>query len=140
MEFSLDDPSIWDVLMRESTSFPNDNDIKKHLSRKGSISVVRLFQQLRNATSASEVDMLSSIIWGLLPPQIPEQFIQEFNEALRLGPKRVGGIQHQKQLFRSFYTAMDSLSQRIHAPQDARVYTQEYQFDLGGKLLQSLCR
>ena len=84
--------------------------------------------------------MLSSILWGLIPPIIPSQFLIELDRAQKLGPKRVGDKQHQIALSRSFHLAMDSLSERVRAPQDARVHTQVYSFDLAGKLLTSLCR
>ena len=140
VEYSLQDPELWSVLVGEMTSFPNDHDIKNQLARKGSDAVVPLFQKLRSSKTTEEVDMLSSIVWGLIPPKIPSQLLQELHEAQRLGPRRTGGIHLQKELGVSFHKAMDSLSKRIQAPPDSRVYTQKSQYDLGKGLLKSLCR
>ena len=140
VEFSLQDSSIWTVLTREMASFPNDNDIRKHLARKGSAATILLFQKLKNAKTVKEVDILSSIIWGLIPPEPLPTLSKDLKSSQRLGAKRVGSIEHQKELNRAYQVAIDGLIQRVQAPKDARVFTQAYKFDLGRGLLKSLCR
>ena len=140
VEYSLQENSIWSVLTHEMASFPNDNDIKKHLSRKGSPAIFLLLHKLSQATTIEEVEILSSIIWGLIPPDVPNRFLQEVAELQRLGPLRTGNKEHQKEVIRIFQEAIDGLIKRVHAPKDARVRTPPYQFDLRSGLLKSLCR
>lgn len=140
VHFAPKEPLIWSVLIQESTLFPNTNDIHKLLSRKGSVFTPVLFDQFLIAKTAAEVDLLSNVIWGLLPPVISPQLKMALKKAQEFGPLRTGNVEQQRTLHTAFRRATDHLSQRFLANKDTRIDTNPYQEQLGAALYGALCR
>ena len=138
-ELALTHPEIWSFIVSESKGFPNQNEIRTQLKRKGSTQLLFFMGKLPQMQSSEEISLVHDIIWGLVPPTIPERAHEILHHVQEHGAPVLYAGTHQRVFIQDYLEAIDSLSARFQAHPDARMWMDSAEPTSRTLLRQSLC-